>query len=486
MKHSKKSLPQVKPEMARIEMARRSLLHFTQYTKADYQVNWHHAAFAGVLDKFIAGDIKRLMVFMPPQHGKSELSSRRMPAKILGDHPDKRIAVCAYNHVFSSKFNRDVQRIIDSKEYQSIYPNTTLSGRNVRTDAQGTWLRNNDEFEVVGRRGSLVSVGIGGGLTGNKVDVAIIDDPYKDAMQANSAAYRDHLAEWWDSVLETRLNNAAQICLTFTRWRHDDIAGRLLDLQDQGITTDKWTVVRFEGVKESEHEYDPRDEGEALWPEHYSIEKLMNVKAKNPMVFEALYQQRPTPRGGNVVKDEYFFRYPLYETPDSIPAHCYIDTATSEAELKNNDPTGILVWKQYRNKLYLVYFEKGMWSLPDLTRKIQWVHDKFLNGRQSLVWIENKSNGRSVKQLLDETTDINVKLENIKGGKMERLENELPTLEAGRVGIPEGEHWTKDFLKQCLGFPLLKHDEEIDCLTGAMRTAFGKSKANTLPKFVIR
>ncbi len=457
--------------------ARKTLLGFTKYTKEDYRANWHHEEYSKVLDSFIAGDIKRLMVFMPPQHGKSELCSRRMPAKILGDFPNKRVAVCAYNHPFAAKFNRDVQRIIDSPEYKELYPETTLSGKNIRSDASGSWLRNSDEFEIVGHRGSLISVGIGGGLTGNKVDVAIVDDPYKDPAQANSEAYRKRLVEWWDQVLETRLNNDGQICLTFTRWRHDDIAGHLLELQEAGITTDEWTIVRFQGIKEEGNhatdEYnaveDPRAAGEALWPEEHSADRLLNMKAKNPIAYEALYQQDPTPLGGNIIKDEYLKRYLLNELPEGVN-HAYIDTATSESELKNNDPTGILIYRVYQNKLYLIYFIKGRWSSPELIEKIKWVSEKFLQGRRSKIYIENKSNGRSTKQTLDRGTNLNVILENIKGKKQERLENELSTLESGRVLIPLNEHWSEDFKKQCLGFPLIKHDEEIDCLTGAMRT----------------
>lgn len=468
-----------------IRAAKESLLGFTLYTKPDYKDNWHHRSYAHVLDRFIRGEIKRLMVFMPPQHGKSELCSRRMPAKILGDNPDKRVAVCAYNHTFASKFNRDVQRIIDSRQYRDLYPDTTLSGKNVRSDASGSWLRNSDEFEIVGKRGSLISVGIGGGLTGNKVDVAIIDDPYKDAQQANSGAYKHYLREWWESVLETRLNNDGQICLTFTRWRHDDIAGYLLDLQDKGITTDEWVVVRYEALKEAGHSApeDKRKPDDPLWPEEHGFEKLSNIRAKAPSMFAALFQGRPTPKGGNIIKDSHFFRYELTELPDAIN-HVYIDTAQSEAELKGNDPTGILVYRVYQNRLYLVYFEKGMWGISSLVEKIGWIADKFLSGRNSKVYIENKSNGRSVKDLLEKGTNLSVILENIKGGKRERLEIEEPVLEAKRVGLPLGDHWTKDFLNQLYGFPLLAHDEEVDCLTGAIRTGLGTANTKALPKFI--
>ena len=419
---------------------------------------------------------------MPPQHGKSELCSRRMPAKILGDYPNKRIAICAYNHPFASKFNRDVQRIIDSKEYKEIYPETTLSGKNVRVDSKGSWLRNSDEFEIVGFRGSLISVGIGGGLTGNKVDVAIIDDPYKDAVEANSQAFRKRLEEWWDAVLETRLNNDAQICLTFTRWRHDDIAGRLLDLQAAGITTDDWTVVKYQGIKEANTTPpgDIREVGEALWEEEHSAERLNNVRRKSPTFFEALYQQRPSPRTGNIVKDEYFFRYSLAELPEGAN-HIYMDTATSEAELKNNDPTGILVWRKHKGRIHLVYFVKGRWGMPDLLRNLKEVHTRFCQGRRSKVVIENKSNARNVKQMLKEEEQINITLDNIKGKKLERLENELPSLEAQKVGVPVGEVWVEPFLEQVKGFPLVTHDEEIDCLTGAMRQGLGK--ANKAARF---
>lgn len=417
---------------------------------------------------------------MPPQHGKSELCSRRMPAKILGDDPNKRIAVVAYNHTFSSKFNRDIQRVIDSKEYRELYPETTLSGRNVRSDAKGSWLRNNDEFEIVGKKGSLISVGVGGGLTGNKVDVAIIDDPYKDAQQANSEAYKRQLFEWWDSVLETRLHNDSQICLTFTRWRHDDIAGRLLKLEKEGKTGQKWFVVKFPALKEGgKNSYDKRRIGQALWPKHLTAAKLKERKAKNPTAFEALYQQNPTPKTGNVIKIDQLKTYELNQLPEGVN-HCYIDTATSEKELKNNDPSGILIYRIHKNKIYLIEFIKGLWAMPDLLEKIKWVHTRHLTGRRSTIYIENKSNGRSVKQFLDKETRFSVVLENIKGGKLERAENEAPTIEAGRVLYPIGEYWVDSFLKQLAGFPLLAHDEEVDCLTGSIRTGLKSGKFQLL------
>jgi predicted phage terminase large subunit-like protein len=277
-------------------------------------------------------------------------------------------------------------------------------------------------------------------------------------------------------VLETRLNNDAQICLTFTRWRHDDIAGHLIKLQDDGITSDEWTIVRFEGILEhnpDQHLDDPRELGEALWPEEHSQEKLLNVKSKNPTAFEALYQQRPTPKSGNMVKREWFKNYEIHELPDGVN-HIYMDTAQSEKELTKNDPTGILIFREWKNDLYLIHFTKGRWSLPELSRKVQQVAGNWLQGRNSRIYIENKSNARSLRATLKEETRLSIILDNIKGGKMERLENELPTIESGRVYIPLSESWTEDFLLHVCGFPLMTHDEEVDCLTGAIRKGLGK------------
>ena len=140
------------------EVVRHSLIDFTQWTFSNYEVSNHHKRYANALDKFTRGEIKNLMVFMPPQHGKSELCSRRLPAKLLGDNPELRIALASYNHSFASKFNRDVQRIIDSTEYKKIYPKTRLTAKGVKTE--GTWLRNSEEFEVIDHRGSFITVGV--------------------------------------------------------------------------------------------------------------------------------------------------------------------------------------------------------------------------------------------------------------------------------------------------------------------------------------
>lgn len=275
------------------EDARENILAFTQYTKEDYVVNWHHQILCDKLNKFANGEIKRMMVFMPPQHGKSELTSRRLPAYMLGRNPNLRIALCAYNSTFASKFNRQVQRIMTEPAYNEVFPGTRLNAKNVATDSKGSYLRNSEQFEVVGKRGSFLSVGVGGGITGNPVDIALIDDPIKGAEEAGSQTYREKVWEWYTTELETRLHNNSQILITLTRWNIADIAGRILEASQSEHARD-WEVVVFPRIKvDNSNPDDPRKVGEVLWPEVHSMESAMEAKQRNPVKFEALQQQNP-------------------------------------------------------------------------------------------------------------------------------------------------------------------------------------------------
>lgn len=307
----------------RIELAKKSLIEFTKYTFPNYKENWHHVSYAEKLDDFMAGRIKNLMVFMPPQHGKSELSTRRTPAKMLGDNPDYKIGVVAYNHTIAAKFNRDVQRIITDEAYMQIYPDTRLNLQNVRT--MNTYLRNSDEFEIVDRQGSLVSVGVGGGLTSRKLDIAIMDDLYKDAADAWSQVKRESVQDWYDTVLRTRLHNDSQQLLVFTRWHEEDLGGHLLRREPEN-----WEVVLYEAIKENQHAPgDFRQQGEALWPEQHKLETLEKLRKNNPIVFDSLYQQNPTPKEGLLFPTGDMKRFKLSQIadtkPDGIVAVC--DTA---------------------------------------------------------------------------------------------------------------------------------------------------------------
>lgn len=269
----------------------------------EYRINWHHEYLCNKLDQFRSGEITRLIVEMPPQHGKSELVSRRLPAVLLGDNPKLKIVGASYSADLSQQFNRDVQRIIDSEEYSSIYPDTYLNRSNVRNDAHGGFLRNVDIFETVGHKGFYKSVGVGGSLTGTPADIAIIDDPVKDAIEAQSPTYRDRIWDWYLNVLLTRLHNDSKVLITMTRWDEDDLVGRVKKIAKK--TGEHWEVVSFPAIKEnSMNEDDPRKIGEALWEDMHSAQKLNRLRMASPKTFGSLFQQDPKPikTGGEFYK----------------------------------------------------------------------------------------------------------------------------------------------------------------------------------------
>ena len=286
-----------------VRESRSDLLRFTLSTMPTFRPADFHRRYYHVLTDFADGKIRKLMVFMPPQHGKSEGSTRRLPAFLLGKNPDKKLAIVSYNAPKARKFNREIQRIIDSSEYHDIFPNTALNASNVTTVA-GSWLRNADECEIVGYRGGFKTVGVGGALTGEPVDILIMDDIYKDAKTAWSPIVRESVSDWYDTVAETRLHNDSQQLIVFTRWHEDDLAGTLLRQQgiyDPETNPDGWVVVIYKAIKEGKPtEYDPRQEGEALWSERHNLNKLQSIRKRNPQVFDSLYQQAPQAGGGLV------------------------------------------------------------------------------------------------------------------------------------------------------------------------------------------
>lgn len=270
------------------ELARRHLLDFTKATMPKFESGWFQEAFYEKLNDFAEGRIKKLMIFVPPQHGKSEGSTRRLPAFIVGKQPNKKTAIVSYNATKARKFNREVQRIIAEQDYQAIFPNIKLS------NGSDGYSKTFDEFEIPGYEGSVKTVGVDGSLTGDPVDILIMDDLYKNWMEAQSDTTRATVQDWYDSVADTRLHNDSQQLIVFTRWHEYDLAGYLLDKEP-----DQWEVFLYQALKVGEPtEADPREHGEALYPEKHSREKLEIARARNEHNFESLYQQDPKPIAG--------------------------------------------------------------------------------------------------------------------------------------------------------------------------------------------
>ena len=254
--------------------ARKSLLSFTEYTNPAYRSAGHHRLIADKLEAVERGEIDRLMIFMPPRHGKSELASKRFPAWCLGRDPRRQIIAASYNSDLANDFGRNVRNIIAEPEFGQVFKGVSLA-----PDSQAANRMNTNAG------GAYVAAGVGTAVTGRGADIALIDDPFKDREEADSQRRRDVVWDWYRSTLFTRLMPGGAVVLIQTRWHEADLAGMLLDAEG-----DQWDVLDLPAINK---------QGEALWPEWYPIEALRRIeKTVGPREFSALYQQQPQPDEG--------------------------------------------------------------------------------------------------------------------------------------------------------------------------------------------
>ncbi len=293
-------------EEAEKREARRNLLAFTRYTFPDYIVSWHHRLLAETLDRFARGEIKRLMCHLPPRVGKSELCSRRLPAYLLGRNPAESILACSNTATLAADLNRDCQRVMSSPAYARLFPATALAGKNNRTGELQP-LKNSETFEVVGGPGRYMAAGVGQAIVGRGFSVAVIDDPFRSREEADSPVQRESVWKWYTGDFYTRRGPDARILINHTRWHTDDLAGRLLKLAEEDPTADQWTVLTLPAIaKEVRCTGDPRQPGEALWPERYPLGELERTRAVSQYEFSAQYQGEPTSQGSVEWPPEYF------------------------------------------------------------------------------------------------------------------------------------------------------------------------------------
>lgn len=401
----------------------------------------------------------------------SQIISRLFPAFALGRNPDLKIIGSSYSADLAVQFARSVQRTIESLMYRELFPKTTLSGMG---EIVKGYQRNNDFFEIVNRKGFYKAVGVGGSLTGTPVDIAIIDDPVKDATEANSTTYRQRVWDWYNTVLSTRLHNESKQLFIMTRWHEDDLAGRIL--KDE---REEWEVLTIPAICEVENDGDlnsGRHIGEALWPERHSLDKLLKQQARAPREFAALYQQHPTIEGGNIVKRDWFqhiseaeFNAKRYNEP----MHFYLDTAYRKRKKgQDNDPSGILAACRIDNLIYLFNAQRMWKDMPDLLRFLPEYMQTHGGNKESILHVEPKASGISVVQMLQETTTLNVKeIDPPTDDKETRLRVVSPRIECGRVVLVDGA-WTEDFLDEVCGFPSMPHDEFVDILGYAINDLY--------------
>lgn len=460
--------------------ARRNPAFFALYQNPEYDLPWFQNLVYDYLDKWVKKEIKKLAIFMPPQHGKSSMSSIITPAFILGKNPKAKIVCASYNGSVSSRFNREVQDIMTGNRYKELFPLSRIPEAGQDKDNE---LRNAQYFETVGQKGFYKAVGVGGSLTGTTIEYGIIDDPIKDRKEANSKTYRENLYNWYTDVWSTRLNNESCELLLFTRWHEDDLAGRLFDPSNIDYDPEraaKWTVIVLPALKEDVKAIDnqievkdPRKEGEALWPDMHSVESHLSDKKTNPYTFASLKQQRPAPLEGGLLKREWFQiikETELPYNPDEVPMHFFIDGAFTEKT--TNDPSAILACQEHRGKLYIWNVQSVRYTLNKyLGFSSAWMRENRY-GMGSNVRVEYKASGPGIASMLREPEHggFNVSRINdrhVSFGKMTRGEYITPAMASMKVFLIQGP-WNESFIKQCSTFPNDVHDDEFDCLCYAI------------------
>lgn len=433
---------------------------FVYYTYPEYKWKWFHLLICRKLDQLYRGDIKNLMVFLPGQHGKTELTSRRFPAYCLGRNPDLRIAICSYSADLASRINRHVQRIIDEPRYYELFPDSRLNTKHVVTDSNQAYLRNSDEFEIVNHIGGVKSVGVLGALSGNPVDIGIIDDPIKDALEGQSLTDRQRKWEWYNEVFLIRLHNDSRKILIMTRWHEDDLAGRILQ-HEQG----QWTVVSLPYIKEEQPSAeDPRQIGEALWPERHSAEKAMQIKKNSERTFTSLCQQRPAPADGILFKRANFRLY----KKTGLPPRFDIIIQSWDCTFKDASTSDYVVgqvWGKKGVESYLLDMVRGQWSFTDTVRQIRLISEKFPLCNQKLI--EDKANGSAIIDTLRKEIPGIIPVSPTES-KESRAAAVSYVVEAGNVYIPEDFAMMAEFMDEVTVFPNGRHDDIVDALTQAL------------------
>ncbi|WGM03775.1 phage terminase large subunit [Arsenophonus nasoniae] len=467
-------------EAVRRELARQSFINFVSYTKTDFIRGWFNEKVAKELEQFyqdvIDGKQPRLLIMAPPRSGKSELFSRRFPAWAFGKNPDIQIIATSYSADLSSRMNRDVQKIIDDEKYVALFRETRLNNKNmINVSTKPT--RNCEMFEIVGKQGAYRSAGVGGGITGMGADIAIIDDPVKDGKEANSATIREAIWDWYTSTLYTRLSPCSGILLGMTRWHEDDLAGRLIEDMKQG--GDYWKIVRFPAIAEEQEEH--RKEGEALHPERFSTKHLLKIKkAVGSHTWNALFQQRPTGKGGDILRGDWLKRYTV--APQFKKVGVYADTALKTKEV-NDYSVLLLAAVAVDGGMYILDILRGKWEGFQLEQKTVDFWNKHKHLKPHSLMIEDKASGTGLIQSLKKKQNIPVRSAIPNKDKYTRVIEVQGYFESGYIHIPQSADWVSEFIKELESFTATnshKHDDQVDTVVMAVNDLIANPRVSFL------
>lgn len=447
-------------------LSRESLLEFTKYTFPLFRENWHHRVMCQHLDALASGLITRLLIFAPPRHTKSELFSRRLPAYALGKNPNELIMSCSYGGDLATAMGRDVQRIMLDPTYHELFPKSRLQDSSAKVALVDKRVRSAGLFEIVGAKGTYLAAGVGGAITGKGFTLGLIDDPIKNQEEANSATYRERVWEWFTKTFYTRRQKGARIGITLTRWHDDDLAGRVIKELSQFEEGEPWTVLTLPAVADGElHPLDPRSPGEVLWPSEFNdVFMREQRRTLGERGFASLYQQRPSPAEGNIVKRTWWKYY------DTIPEE--FDAVASSWDLtcddgeKSDYVAGVVVGVKGADAYILDLLNEQL-TFTQGKRAIEAMKKKW--PAATATYVEKAANGFATLDSMKRTMSGMIGVQ-AKGSKEDRVNACSPLIEAGNLWLPTSAvaPWAGKIVEQFAAFPKGDHDDIVDAITQAI------------------
>lgn len=490
-------------ELALRELARRRFLDFITYTYPQYQVSAVHqllAEYLEAVERFVASGgaegIGRLMIFMPPRHGKSEQVSVRFPAWFLGRNPDLRVILSSCTANLAESFSRQARNLIQDTRYRAVFGDRSSANPPVAISADS---RSVSEWNLESHQGGLKAVGVGGAVIGRGAHVLIIDDPFKDRKDAESKALRDRVDDWYRSTAYTRLEPGGAVVLMHQRWHEDDQAGRLLRRMVEEDGADQWTVLNLparaeewagdvqpdEVIQACQQGWwkgvDPlgREPGAALWPERFGVAKLGGIRANvGGYEWDALYQQRPRPLEGALIKAYDIIQVRRFEAPadHELDFARYWDLAVSGRE-EADWIVGAKLGRARDGRLYIFHIARlrGPWAdarpkMIDVMRRDGAMVEEGIevSGQQGGYFQELQRDPQCQGLVIKPVNPKDV------GAKEVRANVWASRIPDGLIYLIRDGGWDVDaFLAEAVAFPKGAHDDQVDGVSGAVQMLGG-------------
>lgn len=396
-------------------------------------------------------DFTRLVVEMPPRHGKSELVSRYFPAWYLGMHPEQRVILTSYEANFARLWGRRARDLLE-EHGQSMF------GVGVKRQSAAA-----NDWEIEGTDGGMHTAGVGGPITGRGANAFISDDAVKNAEEAASPTIQERNADWWDSTAYTRIEPGGIAIIMATRWHEKDMTGHVLERQDEedgdpDAEDEFWYVLKLPALAEPNDTLG-RQVGEALWPERYPASRLARIRQRiGSYFFGALYQQRPSAEQGNIFARGAWQWYDYDKLPGTpTMGYSIVDTAGYD-DKTTGDPAVIATVVRIGKDLYWRNVQKGYWTFPELKQRVKDARDEY----GFPILIEETPWAKPLIQSLQNEVSGVVAFKIEGRSKLTRAQSVAPFQEAGNFYLPRARGWTGDFIDEHASFPNGTHDDQVD------------------------